>query len=385
MRRSAEMLENEDQEKPTAKKNRSDDKITNIITIDNGTIVQVFKYLGYCGLAKNSLVSKRFRDLISSHRHKLALLYVNNISITTTNIDVPWDAIKIFNKELSPEEYNEWVIRNNYSKQVQLEDHVVEKQSSEYDHNAFYLRASAASEDLSLPQSDLIFAFFALPVVNHENWPLFQHFVRLLTDPFIYIRSLTLTSQNGVLNLLATAMNPVHNRLQCDELVLNLDGKVQNLLCWIKKYVRCNRCEIYEGNDDDTNYDKELIEFLVIGGQCTSKVNICHYDFSNAVVDLVQKIMDLKSCDENQIVECIQVKFTDERIVDLLKHDYTKFIVKEEEDDYDDSSVHAFEFVNSDIGKKLQLTAKFFDNTDFSRISTLRYRQSYILFEITNL
>ncbi|KAI1696945.1 hypothetical protein DdX_18792 [Ditylenchus destructor] len=35
--------------------------------------------------------------------------------------------------------------------------------------------------------------FYARAELNDDNWPLFQHFVRLITDPFIYIDSMELT------------------------------------------------------------------------------------------------------------------------------------------------------------------------------------------------
>ncbi|KAI1694688.1 hypothetical protein DdX_19983 [Ditylenchus destructor] len=44
--------------------------------MDNGTMVEAFKFLNYYQLATSSLVTKRFRDLIRTHRHKLALLHI---------------------------------------------------------------------------------------------------------------------------------------------------------------------------------------------------------------------------------------------------------------------------------------------------------------------
>ncbi|KAI1695792.1 hypothetical protein Ddc_20967 [Ditylenchus destructor] len=82
MRRSAQLAEkyakaeNEAQMEPKTKKKRSNDKVTTMATMDNGTMVETFKFLNYCQLAKESLVSKRFRNLIQAHRHSLARLSV---------------------------------------------------------------------------------------------------------------------------------------------------------------------------------------------------------------------------------------------------------------------------------------------------------------------
>ncbi|KAI1696057.1 hypothetical protein DdX_19256 [Ditylenchus destructor] len=62
-----------------AEKSQSNDKIPNIAAMDNGTMVESFKFLNYYQLAKSSLVSKRYWNLIRTHRHKLALLDVDEI------------------------------------------------------------------------------------------------------------------------------------------------------------------------------------------------------------------------------------------------------------------------------------------------------------------
>ncbi|KAI1692740.1 hypothetical protein Ddc_23365 [Ditylenchus destructor] len=85
MQRSARLggkltnFENEAQREPKAKNCQSDDSTSNIAAMDNGTMIESFKFLNYCQLATSSLVSKRFWNLIRTHRHKLALLYVNRI------------------------------------------------------------------------------------------------------------------------------------------------------------------------------------------------------------------------------------------------------------------------------------------------------------------
>ncbi|KAI1695756.1 hypothetical protein Ddc_21004 [Ditylenchus destructor] len=76
-------LENEAHGKLKAKKSQSENRISKIATLDNGTMVEALKYLNYCQLAKNSLVSKRFRNVIQTHRHKLALLFVHSIDMVS--------------------------------------------------------------------------------------------------------------------------------------------------------------------------------------------------------------------------------------------------------------------------------------------------------------
>ncbi|KAI1695228.1 hypothetical protein DdX_19699 [Ditylenchus destructor] len=85
-------VENEAREEPKAKKSRLADRISTVAKLDNGTMVEAFKYLNYCQLAKNSLVSMRFRNVIQTHRHKLAVLYVDSIrmkSIPKMNTTLP--------------------------------------------------------------------------------------------------------------------------------------------------------------------------------------------------------------------------------------------------------------------------------------------------------
>ncbi|KAI1693839.1 hypothetical protein Ddc_22513 [Ditylenchus destructor] len=95
MRRSARLAgkqtnsEKEAQKEPKAKKSRSDNRMPNIVALDNGTMVEAFKFLNYCQLATSSHVSKRFWNLIRTHRHKLALLDVNEISMGSAKFGEP--------------------------------------------------------------------------------------------------------------------------------------------------------------------------------------------------------------------------------------------------------------------------------------------------------
>ncbi|KAI1690428.1 hypothetical protein Ddc_24949 [Ditylenchus destructor] len=71
--------------------------------------------------------------------------------------------------------------------------------------------------------------------------------------------------------------------------------------------------------------------------------------------------MDLKNSDESQLVEAIDGYFKGQA-VELFKRDYADFLVKEERNEDDDSTEQVFEFVNNDIGKKLQLTVKTYES-----------------------
>ncbi|KAI1694273.1 hypothetical protein Ddc_22218 [Ditylenchus destructor] len=324
--------------------------ISNIATMDNGTMVEAYKYLNYCQLAKNSLVSKKFRDLIQTHRHRLALLYVDSIHMSSFQSDRA--AINVFDKELSPEAYNEWVIRNNYSKQIPIESQVASEESTQSITNGYGLAAYACYKDSSHRGCyDTTSVFSAHVELNHENWPAFQHFVRLATDPFIYIGCVRLTYQNDVLNLLAGAINSDHDRLQCKELNFNLKGNSQKSITWIKNHVRCNKLYIF--GKGDLNQDEAFLDFFVTGANCTPSIDISYRDLSKVVTDFVQKFMDLKNSGESQLVEAIKGYFVT-RAVELFKRDHARFIVKEDKDDR--CATHIFEFVNADIKKKLQLT-----------------------------
>ncbi|KAI1692907.1 hypothetical protein Ddc_23264 [Ditylenchus destructor] len=366
MRRSSRLagkqvnLGNEAKMEPKTKKTRSKDKITKIATLDNGTTVEAFKYLNYSQLAKNSLVSKRFCNLIRTHRNTLALLHVDNIRMYSIAIAFPIvpAAIKIFDNYLSPEAYNEWVICNNYSKQVPLEDQVASTQSTQNIPNGYQLSAFAHYKDPNNGEvRDRFSVLFACAELNHDNWPVFQHFVRLVTDPFIYIDCMALPYQIDVFNLLAGAFTSDQDRLQCRKLIFTLNGNCQKFITWTKNHVRCNKICIIGGSD--LNQDEAFLDFFVTGGYCTSKVSVNFYDLSKAMVDFVQKFLDLENCDECQCVQSIESnQFVKDEDIKVLKKDFAKFIVKEERYENDGITTYVFEFNNDEIGKKLQLTAK---------------------------
>ncbi|KAI1709856.1 hypothetical protein Ddc_13682 [Ditylenchus destructor] len=200
------------------------------------------------------------------------------------------------------------------------------------------------------------------PEFNHENWPLFQHFVRLLSDPFVCIDRLCLSSQNDVLNLLAGAINPDRGRLRCKELDFEPHGNIQKFISWIKDHICC--INFYVSDCMDSNHDQELLNFFLTGAHCTSVVDVNLYDLSGIVVDLVKKFWDFKKCDEYQLVQSIESTILEDdkgsRDAQVLKREYRKFIVKEEHDEDDNSTTYVFEFNNDDIEKKLQLTLTIF-------------------------
>ncbi|KAI1693764.1 hypothetical protein Ddc_22544 [Ditylenchus destructor] len=309
MRRSTEKqakFENEDRaQEPSAQKNRSDNRITNILALDNGTMVQVFKYLKYCGLAKTSLVSKRFCDLIRTHRHTLALLDVKSIKMHKyTDVNHSPTGIEIFDKVLSAGEYNEWVIRNGYSKQIPLETQIAGMQSTQYERKVYRLSAHADYKDSTPALERKSFSlkglqiFFASIELNHENWPVFQHFFRILTDPFVYIRGMELSTQNDALNLLTGAINPDYGRLKCHTL---------------------------------------------------------------------SNFMNLKSSDEDKVVGFIECHPNRNVNMDAFKRNYADFVVEGNINQTCGSSNLVYEFINNYIGKKLRFAISFgYHSTEFT-------------------
>ncbi|KAI1696798.1 hypothetical protein DdX_18866 [Ditylenchus destructor] len=260
-------------------------------------MVEAFKYLNYCQLAKNSLVSKRFRNVIGTHRHKLALLYVNIRMGRFSGIDPA--VIKLFNKEISSEEYNEWVVSNNYSKQTSPICQAVG------DRRPYELSAYADYKD---PNQESTQVFHArVKELNHETWPLFQHFVRLITDPFICIRNLGLIPQADVLKLLASTIERSNRgRLQCGKLDFNFESNVQESFSCIKDHVRSASFQII-GYRSSPDHDKQLLDFFATGSHCTSETFVAFDSISKGVIlDFVQKFMDLKSSDDVQLVESIR-------------------------------------------------------------------------------
>ncbi|KAI1697847.1 hypothetical protein DdX_18245 [Ditylenchus destructor] len=363
MRRSARLAEkqvrdqNEAQMEPIAKKKRSYNKIPNIANkMDNGTMVETFKYLNYCQLAKNSLVSKRFRDLIRTHRHKLALLNVHSIDMSFSPIARA--TVKFFDEHLTPEAYNEWTIRNSYSKLAPLQDQIVSTQCVQNIPDVYWFYAYAHYKDPNhLELRDITNVFFARAKLNDDNWPLFQHFVRLLTDPFIYVERVHLAYQIDVLNSLARANISDNGRLQCQELIFNLNADSRKFITWAKGHVRCNRFSVY--GEADLNQDEVLLDFFLTGAHCTPEVKVSSNDLSKVMVRFVQKFLNLASSDESQLIESIAGNFKSEAIK-LFKRDYAEFHVKEERNRR--STTHIFEFINVDIVKKMQLTAETYES-----------------------
>ncbi|KAI1692809.1 hypothetical protein DdX_21029 [Ditylenchus destructor] len=197
--------------------------------------------MNYCQLAKNSLVSKRFRDLIQTHRHSLALLYVNEISMDTVPF-IP-AVINIFDKELSSEAYNEWVIRHNYSKQVPRVCLIARAQGTQHIPSSYRFRAYAIYTDAS-----------------HRGW---NDRTLHSTDPFIHIGCVALTHRNDALTTLSGAVNPDRGHVRCKELVFHLRGNTWKSVIWIKKHVRCNQVSVY--GDTDSKHDETVLDFLLTG------------------------------------------------------------------------------------------------------------------------
>ncbi|KAI1698025.1 hypothetical protein DdX_18148 [Ditylenchus destructor] len=326
--------------------------------MDNGTMVEAFKFLNYYQLAKNSLVTKRYRNLIRTHRHKLALLDVDRIYMYSYVANQDPAVIKMFNEELSPEEYNKFIARNGYSKQIPLDGQITGKESTENDRDIYVFGANVFQNQNNCPDIATT-VFYARDVeLKDETWPIFQHFMRLLMDPFISIRSLILYSPKDVFTLLAGAMNPDRNRLQCKQLNIRFNGDTQKFIVWIKDHVRCDRFEI--DVDNESNYDEELLDLFLTGAPCTSAIYVINYDLSKVIVDLVQKFMGLKSRDEYQLVESIRGDDENREVVEALKRNCAEFIAEEEQFEEDYGTRQVIGFINNDIEKKLTLNVKNF-------------------------
>ncbi|KAI1702482.1 hypothetical protein Ddc_17047 [Ditylenchus destructor] len=368
-------FENEAQTEPSAHKNRSGNRVTSVVNLDNDTTVEVFKYLKYCGLAKTSLVSKRVCDLIRTHRHTLALLDIFSIDMhECTDIDHNPTGIKIFDKMLSAEAYNDWVIRNGYSKQIPLKTQIAGMQSTGYERKVYRLRAYACYKDSAFEKKSSSLGelqkFIATVELSNDNWPVFQHFFALLTDPFVYIRLLRLPYQNDAFHLLAGAFNPDCSRIQCHLLMVILKDNMQNRISWIKGHVRCY--QFYIDNRSGSNHDDEFVDFFMTGANCISEISLNLYDPSKVFGDFVQKFMDLKGCDGNKVVGTIECH-PNANGMDALKRDYSDFVVEGNINDTSRLSTLVFEFVNNDIGKKLRLTISF------------RYRMTVFTLKVANL
>ncbi|KAI1699266.1 hypothetical protein Ddc_18633 [Ditylenchus destructor] len=362
-------FENEAQMEPSAKKSQSDNLITSIATLDNDTTVEVFKYLKYCGLAKTSLVSKRFSNLIRTHRHKLALLDVKSINMhECTDINHDPTGIEIFDKELYAEAYNEWAIRNGYWKQIPQETQSAGMQSTQNERKVYRLSAHANYNDSTPALERKSFClkelqkYFASIELNHENWPVFQPFFRLLTDPFVYIRHIGLPASKDALSLLAGAISPDYI---CHTLTVSLEDNMHNFMSWIKGHVHCYKIDII--NYSGLNHDDEFLDFFMTGANCTSEIEVNFYDPCKAIGNFVQKFMDLKGGDEDKVIGSIECHPNRKVNMDAFNRNYADFVVEGNINQTRGLSNLVFEFVNNDIGKKLRLSISFgYRTTEFT-------------------
>ncbi|KAI1694578.1 hypothetical protein DdX_20048 [Ditylenchus destructor] len=116
-----------------------------------------------------------------------------------------------------------------------------------------------------------------------------------------------------------------------------------------KKHVCCT--QLWIDGKADLNLDDAFLDFLLTGAHCTPSIKIGYRDLSKAMLDLVPpatmaldhgtppyhtedvtlplKFMELKTTDENQLIETIEGAFNNPAI-ELFKHDYAEFFVKEE-------------------------------------------------------
>ncbi|KAI1700683.1 hypothetical protein Ddc_17984 [Ditylenchus destructor] len=263
--------------------------------------------------------------------------------------------IKMFDEDLSPEEYNKLIALNAYSKQVPLE--VDGKETIRHGRSFYKLRADVY-QDSNHCQGIATTVLYAHVELIDEHWPLFQHFVRLLVDPFIYIRTISLCPQKDVLSLLAGAMNPDRDRLQCKKLNIRFNGDTQKFIVWVKDHMRCDECEILV--DTASNFDEELLDLFLTGAPCTSAINVRNYDLSKVIVDLVQKFMGLKNRDDYQVIESTRGYGKVQSVLEEFKRNFAEFVADEEQYEEGNDTRQVVGFVNNDIKKKLTLSVKKF-------------------------
>ncbi|KAI1715855.1 hypothetical protein Ddc_10772 [Ditylenchus destructor] len=359
-------------------------RMTNIDALDNYIMVKVFKYLDYCDLAKSSRVSKRFRDIIRANRKSLARLYVDRIQVTFEPGRHSTFAVQTFNQKLSYHAYNEWVLRNQCSNQSQFDVQVAENQNVKYGVETNYLLVYSliAEVNYKYPNNgDTTTVFDArVPLVlSHKNLLLNLHFIRLIADPNIYINHLQLCLQNDVLSLLSQAIgNQNRNRLRCEKLTVILNGNTQNIINWVNNHVCCNELNI--GRDYSTPdkpwkyYDKLILDLCLNGAHITSALNFSSYDFSNVVVNFVQKFIDLKEADQYQVVQSIRscvkklmLPGVEPEILKVLESNCAtlprKVIVPKIDNFLEGLRKERrteLEFINNNILKKLQITFTIF-------------------------
>ncbi|KAI1710375.1 RNA recognition motif domain-containing protein [Ditylenchus destructor] len=225
--------------------------------MDNEVLLDTFKFLRYSQLAKSCHVSKNFRDFIRIHRHSLARLRVRRMHMGYNGnaLQIPSsgrDDVEVFDTPLNRDDYDSWVLRNGYSKRDPFLDQYTGNPKDRY-HIRYCLVAwtyppSFQEEDEPniygmVVFSQRIFVFRATPELNQENFPLFQHFFNLLSDPFILVEELELIPPENQVwkHLLETTPQILNSagvkRIQRYRVSLFPEGNNQDCLRWLKTCV----------------------------------------------------------------------------------------------------------------------------------------------------
>ncbi|KAI1706611.1 hypothetical protein Ddc_15192 [Ditylenchus destructor] len=330
--------------------------------VDDHTLEQTFKFLGYFQLAKSSLVSRRFSRVIQSNRSRLAKLRVKKL-LMDRRIRIHQNFITVCDVEFNPNEYREWAYPYGYTKGYRFDSPVVAVTAA-YDsrsperreqHHSFIRLQALAYED----SNTLVTVFSAVTStkLSYDNWPLYQHFIRLLNDPFAYFERLTLISfQNFAWNALVENYGSRNRSVTCKYAKILLEDDSKDFLVWIKQNVvsedlSLRRYETSTYDQDDT------VSFLSTGQKCASSVVLRDEVYNGehligAIYDLIEKFLDLETSIQCQMISSINFR----HICNLSERFLTNFARAFVRDEIvEDSFSRIYQFMNRNIKKKLEV------------------------------
>ncbi|KAI1715338.1 hypothetical protein Ddc_10994 [Ditylenchus destructor] len=337
-------------------------------------MIDSLRFLNYCDLAKTSLISKKLSEFIQTHRSSLTLLRVKEMIMEYHEKQVPdgysrtsYSTTMLFGVKKFDLDHDDWIESNGYSatfefkpKEVDLEN-LFQKQPPK-PTNCISLHASARyHESGSCIKEDsapltVVFSTFVKPKFNRldcrRHWPMLQHFVRLLSDPFVYFESIHLVSlKNELWKPLVKNLKLTLNRTLCNGAEIRLENNAGEFLDWMKNYLRCSQLSLRStGSPND-----ELATFLLSGSKCTSHAMISGTYNRALEHNLVARFLTLKQDDRDQMIPSISFPWmiSVHTIKEMFGDTFSEFLVREE--NTLESFLQVYEFTNRDIMQKLEV------------------------------
>ncbi|KAI1692016.1 hypothetical protein DdX_21492 [Ditylenchus destructor] len=328
-------------------------------------MIDSLRFLNYCDLAKASLISKKLSEFIQTHRSSLPFLRVKEMLMEYHEEQLPdrysrksFSTITLFGVKNFDLDHKDWIKSNGYSATFEFEH----KQSPPEPSNRISLHAAARfHESGSCIKEDsapltVVFSTFVKPNFHRidcrRHWPMLQHFVRLLSDPFVYFERIQLVSlRNELWKPLVKNLKLTLTRTLCNDAEVCVENNAGEFLNWMKNYLRCSHLSLRStGSPND-----ELAAFLLSGSTCTPLAVISGTYNKELEHNLVARFLTLKQIDRDQVIPSISFPWmiSVHTIKEMFEDKFSDFLVREE--NTSESFLQVYEFTNSDIMQKLEV------------------------------